>query len=251
MGRGDRIPFRSRRIGEHRVRGVDVARLAYGACLVARPQALARALGVVELGQRASLVARGLGLRHVFHAVVLLRNGNPRVRLLGHRVDGLHALAMLIVAAWEPSRQRVALTDALVTAALGADLHAARPGRPQPRLEMSPVGTSDLLDVPPAPHPFGLSEPANTDPAGDPSTRRRRNARLQRAIHEAYLAAKGADVSHVRNVLTAALAEQGLTAPSPQWLHAAASEIASGYIYVVTDTAMHDAGLELPPHHPV
>lgn len=234
------------------MRPADVLRLGYGACLVARPQAVARGLAGADLDHRARLVARVLGLRHVAQAVIALRSDRPGTRQVGRWVDGAHALTMLVLAAWAPGRERVALTDATVAALFGADLHAApAPPRPGPRRPTSTLPTPDLLDLPAAPHPFGLSVPADTDLAGDTTTRRRRNAELQRAIHQAYLAAKGADLSHVRSALTAALHEQGLTPPSPQWLDAAAAEIASGYIYVVTSTAMRDVGLELPPHHPV
>lgn len=232
------------------MRAADLVRLGYGACLVVRPQAVARRLAGVELDQRARLVARVLGLRHVAQAVVAVRGARPGAREVGRRVDGVHALTMLVLAAWAPGRQRVALADATVAALFGADLHAA-PARPRPRRATSTLPTPDLLDLPAAPHPFGLSVPADTDLAGDTTTRRRHNAELQRAIHQAYLAAKGADISHVRSALTAALHEQGLTPPSPQWLEAAGAEIASGYIYVVTSTAMRDVGLELPPHHPL
>lgn len=231
------------------MRVADLARLGYGAALVVRPQAVARRLAGVELDRRAGLVARALGLRHVAQAVVAVRSDGPDTRRVGRRLDGAHALSMLVLAAWAPGRQRVALVDATVAALLGSDLHAAPPRRP--RRATAPLPTRDLLDLPDASHAFELSVPVDTNPAGDTVSRRRHNAELQRAIHQAYLAARGADIANVRSALTAALHEQGLTPPSPQWLDAAAAEIASGYIYVVTSTAMRDVGLELPPHHPV
>jgi hypothetical protein len=231
------------------MRPVDAVRLAYGAALLLAPQQAARLLSGRRLDGRAELTARVLGLRHLAQAVVLACDDRAEVRRLGATVDRVHAGSMLVLAAWVPGRERVALTDAVVEVLLGAastERTRGRRGGGGP-----PVATTDELDLPAPPHPFGVSVPADDALGGDPVARRRRNARLQRAVHEAYLTARGGEVTHVRRVLEDAVRDAGLAPPTATWLDAAAAEVASGHIYVVSGPAMQDAGIELPPHRPV
>ena len=80
--------------------------------------------------------------------------------------------------------------------------------------------------------------------------RRRRDARLQQAVYQAYLQARCEELDDVRNALTRAIDAAGLGALTSAWLTAAAVDIAAGNIYVVNGPAMHDVGLQLPAHGP-
>jgi hypothetical protein len=231
------------------MRPVDAARLAYGAALLLAPRRTARALAGSRLDGRGVVAARLLGLRHVAQGVLLARDDRAEVRRLGSTVDRVHAGGMLVVAAWCPGHERVALTDAVVAALLGAVPDERTRGRGVHG--SPPVATTDELDLPAPPHPFGVSVPADDGPGGDPVARRRRNARLQRAVYEAYLAAGGGEVTRVRQALLDSIRDAGLAAPTRPWLDAATAEVASGHIYVVSGPAMQDAGIELPPHRPV
>ena len=100
-----------------------MTRLAYGALLLSCPDAVARAVGAGRLDGRDRLVARILGARHVGQA--LLGSVSPsslgsRTRTVGVAVDMLHALSMVALSAVDPSRRRLALSDAAVATGFAA-----------------------------------------------------------------------------------------------------------------------------------
>jgi hypothetical protein len=232
-----------------RMRPADAVRFAYGVALVVTPRRVASTVGVT-LDGRAMATARILGLRHVTQAVVVGTRDTHRLRRLGCWVDRLHAGSMVLLAAWAPGRERAALTDAIMAslfATMGNPAPRVPAGRTKQEATTTPEG--DLLDPPPPAHPFGVSVPED-DPDAGVLERRRRDARLQRAVYDAYLATKGGELADVRDALTRSVRSAGLRTPTNAWLTAAAVDIADGNIYVVNGPAMHDIGLQLPPHGP-
>jgi hypothetical protein len=229
------------------MRPSDAVRLTYGLVLILAPRRVASTLGA-SLDGRATATARVLGVRHVAQAAVLSSDRGVQLRPVAQWVDRLHAGSMLLLAAWAPGRERVALTDATIAASFAAFANPAS-REAAIRRQQSTVPRSDLLELPAPAHPFGVSVP-DDNPDAQALVRRRRDAQLQQAVYEAYLQTRGGELDDVRNALTRAIDAAGLGSPTSAWLTAAAVDIAAGNIYVVNGPAMHDVGLQLPPHGP-
>jgi hypothetical protein len=229
------------------MRPSDVLRLSYGVALILAPRRLASVLGLT-LDAPATTTARVLGLRHVAQAVVLASDRGEHLRPVARWVDRLHVGSMLLLAAWAPGRERVALTDATIAAAFATFADPASRAVDGPSGQSSPR-RPDLLELPAPAHPFGVSVPSE-DPDAAALARRRRDAQLQQAVYEAYLQSRGGELTETRKALTQAIEAVGLGPQTDGWLTAAAVDIAAGNIYVVNGPAMHDVGLELPPHGP-
>ena len=230
------------------MRPSDAVRLTYGIALVLAPRRVASTVGA-SLDGRATATARVLGLRHVAQAVVLSTDRGEHLRSVAGWVDRLHAGSMLLLAAWAPGRQRVALTDATIAATFAAFANPDTREADIPSQQSVSAPREDLLDLPAPPHPFGVSVPED-NPDVQALVRRRRDAQLQQAVYEAYLQTRGGELDDVRNALTRAIDAAGLGTPTSAWLTAAAVDIAAGNIYVVNGPAMHDVGLQLPAHGP-
>lgn len=84
-------------------------RLSWAAALLVVPDRVIRA-GGGTVDTRSRRVARILGARHALQGVVELVSW-PRWRRSGIVVDGLHAATAAGLAAFDPDRRRVALTD--------------------------------------------------------------------------------------------------------------------------------------------
>jgi hypothetical protein len=108
-------------------RALLAARAGYGMVLVLTP---GLAIGLVTgriPTRRACRVAQVLGIRHLVQAVLTVAAPRPEVFAVGGQVDAVHVASMLVTAAW-PAERRIALTDALVEAALAAgSFSASRP----------------------------------------------------------------------------------------------------------------------------
>ncbi len=96
------------------------ARACYGALLLCAPGlALGMCTGEAS-GQRARVVTRILGARHLAQAALTLWRPRPAMLAAGAGVDGCHAASMLALAAASPDTRRAGLTDAVTELAFAA-----------------------------------------------------------------------------------------------------------------------------------
>ena len=96
------------------------ARACYGAALLCAPGlALGLATGQAP-SQRARMVARILGARHLAQAVLTLWRPRPAVFLAGAGIDACHAASMLALAVADPGMRRPGIADAATAAAFTA-----------------------------------------------------------------------------------------------------------------------------------
>jgi hypothetical protein len=116
-------------------------RACYGMALLCAPGPLLGLATGQPPGQRARIVIRVLGARHLAQAVLTAWRPRPAVLLAGAGVDACHSVSMLALAAADPPMRRAGLADALAAAvftAAGA-LTGARPRRePSARPVTSP-----------------------------------------------------------------------------------------------------------------
>ena len=99
-----------------------LVRVAYGAALCCAPGpmlALAGGPGA-EASPGARTVARVLGGRHIAQAVLSAARPTPAVLALSAGTDVLHSASMMVLAALDRPRRRLALADGLVAAAFAA-----------------------------------------------------------------------------------------------------------------------------------
>ncbi len=94
-------------------------RAAYGVTELLAPGSLERLLVGTVADDRARVVIRILGARHLLQAMVTARGG-PTLRRLGGGVDTLHALSMAALAATDPKRRRAAAVNAAIALAFAA-----------------------------------------------------------------------------------------------------------------------------------
>jgi hypothetical protein len=111
------------------------ARALYGMALLLVPR---RALGIRgdALDSRARAFALVLGARNLLEAAILRRHPQRGFALGGAAVDAAHAASMVLLAALDRRRRRLALTSALIAgafAALGVRC-APSASRPTPRV---------------------------------------------------------------------------------------------------------------------
>jgi hypothetical protein len=98
------------------LRGAQVARLAWGATLLAAPGAVLTACRAPG-DRRARTVLRVLGARHVVQALLAGRDPGRGAAAVGAAVDGAHALSAVALAILDPRRRRVAAADGGVATA--------------------------------------------------------------------------------------------------------------------------------------
>jgi len=96
------------------------ARACYGVMLLCAPGvALSLSTGCAP-SQRARVVARILGARHLAQAVLTLWRPRPAVLLAGAGVDACHAASMLALALADPRMRRAGIADAAIAVAFTA-----------------------------------------------------------------------------------------------------------------------------------
>ena len=96
------------------------ARACYGVMLLCAPGvALGLSTGQAP-SQRARVVARILGARHLAQAVLTLWRPRPTVLLAGAGVDACHAASMIALAVADPRMRRAGIADAAIAAAFTA-----------------------------------------------------------------------------------------------------------------------------------
>jgi hypothetical protein len=98
-------------------RALRLARMAYGALLLAAPTRVARAYGGDPTDEATTMAARVLGCRHLLQAIVTGNHPGPVRRYGGAMVDALHALSMFTLASMDADHRRPALADGTVAAA--------------------------------------------------------------------------------------------------------------------------------------
>jgi len=109
---------------------LPLLRFAYGATLLVAPGALIKLTCAHPADPRARFVARVLGARHCFQAVVVGSARAPIVHELAVAVDFLHALSMEGMAVFDHKNRRAELLDGCVaTAFAGAQAVALRRAR--------------------------------------------------------------------------------------------------------------------------
>lgn len=101
------------------MRPLEVFRAAYGLAELLAPGTVERLIVGTVADERARKVIRILGARHVLQAIVTARGGRTLHRL-GGGVDGLHALSMAALAAFDPERRRAAAVNAAIALAFAA-----------------------------------------------------------------------------------------------------------------------------------
>lgn len=233
------------------VRATEVVRAAYGVGELVAPAGLAQQALGVRRGSRERTVARLLGARHVTQAVLATLVVGPRARVVGGGVDALHALTMVGWALADRRSARQAWGEALSAVLFaGAELAVLLP-------PLVPVRQARLSDTAGglATTPAGAiaisadgSEPARVgSPAPDPEQRRRERAALrQLVVAEVTERRSGRGTDELVRDLEETLAQRGLPAEPRTWLRAVASDAAVGHLYVISEEAVRDAGLEMP-----
>jgi len=110
---------------------LEPVRAAYGALLLAAPEPALRSVGIVD-DERARVVARVLGLRHLTQSVLSGASPGPSLVAMGTWVDAVHAVTSLTLAFVDRDRRRAGCVDAAVAAGWAAlgyrDLRSGRVG---------------------------------------------------------------------------------------------------------------------------
>ncbi|WP_253849415.1 hypothetical protein [Mycobacterium asiaticum] len=115
-------------------RFIEIFRMIWGAMLLTAPRVVLRSIHRVEVDQKAVVIARILGARHLAQASLSGIRPSPEIIAAGIWVDSVHALTALGLAALDRRRARGALTDAFVAAlwALSGAHDLASGGTPPP-----------------------------------------------------------------------------------------------------------------------
>jgi hypothetical protein len=110
---------------------LEPVRAAYGALLLCAPERALRSVGVVD-DERARVVARVLGIRHLAQSLLSGASPGPSLVALGAWVDTVHATTSVALAVVDRDRRRAGGVDAAVAAAWAAlgyrDLRSGRVG---------------------------------------------------------------------------------------------------------------------------
>jgi hypothetical protein len=234
------------------VRATEVVRAAYGLGELAAPDALARRTLGVRRHPRERTVARLLGARHVAQAVLTTIVGDQRARLVGGGVDALHSCSMVAWALADRRRARQAWGEA-VSAALFAAAELAPLLPPLVRAQQArrdggtaagdattPAGVMGTSGDPASPFQARLTAP-------DPERERRQRAAIrQRVIADVTERANGRGPAELVRELQETLAGRGMAAEPQTWLRSVAADAAVGHLYVISEEAVRDAGLEMP-----
>ena len=239
------------------VRTTELVRAAYGLGELAAPDALARTALRVRRSPRERRVARLLGARHVAQAVLTTLVGDQRARLVGGGVDALHSASMVAWALADRRRARQAWAEAVSAAMFaGAELAPLAPLLPPllPPLVRAQQGRHA------GPAPAGSAATPVLGISGDPAEptharltapnpereRRQRAAIRQRVIADITERADGRGTAELMRDLQQALAQRGMAAEPRTWLRSVAADAAAGHLYVLSEEAVRDAGLEMP-----
>lgn len=99
-------------------RHFQAARAAYGAALLCAPGPLLRLASGHRADQRARAVTRLLGARQLTQAALVSARGTPTAVVLATAADLAHATSMVLLAALDGPRRRIALLDALAALTL-------------------------------------------------------------------------------------------------------------------------------------
>lgn len=97
----------------------ETVRAAYGAAALIAPGAVEQMLTGQALDERARIVMRILGARHLLQAAVTARGGRA-LHLLGSGVDILHALTAVALAVLDERRRPVATVNAAIALTFAA-----------------------------------------------------------------------------------------------------------------------------------
>ena len=234
------------------VRATEVVRAAYGLGELVAPDALARRALGVRRNPRERTVARLLGARHVAQAVLTTIVGDHRARLVGGGVDALHSCSMVAWALADRRRARQAWGEA-VSAALfaGAELapllpplvRAQQARRDRGRAVGSATTTAGVMGI-----SGDLASPTHARlTAPDPERERRQRAAIrQRVIADVTERANGRGPAELVRDLQESLARRGMAAEPQTWLRSVAADAAVGHLYVLSEEAVRDAGLDMP-----
>ena len=229
-----------------------MARAAYGLGELVAPDAVARHTLGVRRNPRESTVARLIGGRHLAQAVLTTLVADRRARLVSGGVDALHSLSMVAWALADRRRARQAWGEA-VSAALfaGAELspllpplvraqQAGRDGSAALRRTTAPAGAMGVSGDAASPTHARLTAP-------DPERERRQRAAIrQRVIADVTERANGRGSAELVRELQETLARRGMAAEPVTWLRSVAADAAVGHLYVISEEAVRDAGLEMP-----
>ena len=101
-------------------RGLQKARVAYGAALILVPGPVIWLATGQLASRRARRVAQVLGVRHLIQAALTAAAPEPAVLSIGGQVDAVHAASMLLLAAVSRRGRRAAGADALTEAVFAA-----------------------------------------------------------------------------------------------------------------------------------
>jgi hypothetical protein len=231
------------------VRATEVVRAAYGLVEIVAPDRLARRALGVRRNPRERAVARLLGARHVAQAVLTTRVGDQRARLVGGGVDALHSASMVAWALADRRRARQAWGEA-VSAALfaGAEVGPLLRAQQARRDGGTAAGRATTPDA-----GLGISGDSASPTharltAPDPERERRQRAAVrQRVIAEVTERANGRGPAELVQDLQESLARRGMAAEPRTWLRSVAADAAVGHLYVISEEAVRDAGLDMPP----
>ena len=83
------------------MRAAALVRAAYGASLLAAPGAVVRTVSGKPADGPSAIVARVLGARHIAQAATVGRSERRLLLAAGAATDGLHALSMVALAAFD------------------------------------------------------------------------------------------------------------------------------------------------------
>jgi hypothetical protein len=235
------------------VRATEVVRVAYGLVEIVAPDRLARRALGVRRNPRERTVARLLGARHVAQAVLTTLVGDQRARLVGGGVDALHSASMVAWALADRRRARQAWGEA-VSAALfaGAEVAPLLPPLLRAQQVRRDGGTTAGNATTPDPG-LGISGDSASPTharltAPDPERERRQRAAVrQRVIAEVTERANGRGPAELVQDLQESLARRGMAAEPRTWLRSVAADAAVGHLYVISEEAVRDAGLDMPP----
>ncbi|WP_255605675.1 hypothetical protein [Mycolicibacterium xanthum] len=119
------------------MRAIELGRAAWGAALLADPDAVLGTVHGLTVDDRSRVVARILGARQLTQATLSGLRPTPEVLAMGTWVDAVHALTALGLVVVDRSRARAGITDAVIAAGwAGAgwrDLRRAAPTPPAHR----------------------------------------------------------------------------------------------------------------------
>ncbi len=93
------------------LRALIGVRAVVGTALLIAPGPVLRRVAAVPVDRPARMFARILGARHVAQAAITVRHHTPEWLLGGASVDAAHAATMIVLAARDPGRRRLALMN--------------------------------------------------------------------------------------------------------------------------------------------